>query len=176
MRVVSWVVVVVSVGWLLAFNLGSSFTVALPEVSVEHVSGTVARGDRSLQHYEDFASRYTEAWNSHEPARVAEFFTPDVRFTINGGEPYVGREGVARMVQEYLAEVPDLVTVMEGLDSEGGRVVYHWSVIGTHAGTGNPVDISGTEVWRFDDGGLIAESVEAFDQAEYQRQVQHTSP
>jgi hypothetical protein len=53
---------------------------------------------------------------------------------------------------------------------------YHWTLVGTNSGpggTGNRVRISGFEEWTIGDDGLIAESQGHFDQAEYDRQLQH---
>jgi hypothetical protein len=40
-------------------------------------------------------------------------------------------------------------------------------------GTGNRVRISGYELWKIDNDGLIAESSGHFDVAEYERQLKH---
>jgi len=42
---------------------------------------------------------------------------------------------------------------------------------GTFAGTENHVRISGYELWKIDNAGLIAESKGHFDSAEYERQL-----
>ena len=42
-----------------------------------------------------------------------------------------------------------------------------------YAGTGNHVRISGYELWKIDDAGLIADSSGHFDAAEYERQLKH---
>jgi uncharacterized protein (TIGR02246 family) len=177
MRIVSWIVVLVSVGWLLAYNLDVSFNVPLPEVSVGQVSGTVSGHDEKSRPSDlhDFATRYTEAWNSHDPARVASFYAPQGRITINRGDPYVGDDGLTEMADGFLTEFPDLNLKMEGLERRDDRVVYHWSFTGTHAETGNHVRISGSETWRFGDDGLIAESVGRYDPEEYERQVRGAS-
>ena len=69
----------------------------------------------------DFARRYTEAWCSQDPVRVAEHYAPEGSLTINGGS----------------------------------------------------VRISGFEEWTIGDDGLIAESQGHYDQAEYDRQLEH---
>ncbi len=48
-----------------------------------------------MNHVQDFAIRYTAAWSSQDPARVASFYAEDGSLTINGGEPSVGREAIA---------------------------------------------------------------------------------
>jgi hypothetical protein len=49
-------------------------------------------------------------------------------------------------------------------------------LIGTNTGlggTGNKGRISGYELWKIDNDGLIAESKGHFDSAEYDRQLKH---
>jgi hypothetical protein len=50
---------------------------------------------------------------------------------------------------------------------------------GTNTGPGvnrNRVRISGFEEWTFGDDGLVAESQGHYDQAEYDRQLEHGAP
>lgn len=42
----------------------------------------------------EFARRYTEAWCSGDPGRVADHYAPDGSLTINGGAPAVGRDAI----------------------------------------------------------------------------------
>lgn len=174
MRVVNWIVVIISVAWLILFNLVPGISdISLSHVELDQVTGTVtaATHTNSLDSHHEFADRYTQAWNSHDPSRVGEFFTSDCSFTINDGEPYRGTAGLVAMAEEFMMEFPDMDKTMNGLEALDGRLVYHWTVTGTHAQTGNPVRIHGTETWRLDSNGLIAESTDLFDAAEYDRQV-----
>ena len=69
---------------------------------------------------------------------------------------------------------PDLKVLFDRLEICGERVHYHWTLIGTNTGlggTGNRVQISGLEDWRFGADGLVAESAGHFDGAEYERQL-----
>ena len=71
---------------------------------------------------------------------------------------------------------PDMQVLMDDLVTEDRGIEYHWTLIGTNTGpcgTGNRVRFSGFEEWTIGDGGLIAESKGHFDQAEYERQLQH---
>jgi len=55
-------------------------------------------------------------------------------------------------------------------------IEFHWTFVGTNSGpdgTGNRVRISGFEEWTFGDDGLVAEALGHFDQAEYDRQLEH---
>ena len=174
MRIVSWLVVIVSLGWLFAYNLwpvvGDS---SLPDASTNRVAGTAVAQSQRLQRLQPdaFARAYTEAWNSHDPGKVAAFFTSDGVITINGGKPFEGRDEVAAMASGFMRDFPDIHLTMTGLEVQGDKLVYHWRFTGTNADTGNPVDISGSETWRLAAGGLIEKSIGRFDASDYQRQV-----
>ena len=69
---------------------------------------------------------------------------------------------------------PDLDVVMDDLVIRVDGASYHWTLIGTNTGprgTGNRVQISGFEVWRFGADGLIASSRGYFDASDYRRQL-----
>ena len=126
----------------------------------------------------DFATRYTAAWCSHHPARVAAFFAEQGSLTINHGAPSVGRAAITAAAQGFMSAFPDMVVIMDGLETTGATVLYHWTLTGTNTGpggTGRPVHISGYEEWTFASYGLIGRSLGHFDEAEYQRQIQGTA-
>lgn len=123
----------------------------------------------------DFARRYTGAWCSQDPAKVADHYAPGGSLTINGGEPAQGRAAVTETARSFMSAFPDLEVLMDDLVVRDDGVEYHWTLIGTNSGpggTGNSVRISGFEKWTIDDDGLIAESQGRYDQAEYDRQLQ----
>jgi predicted ester cyclase len=69
---------------------------------------------------------------------------------------------------------------LERSTPDGGRssydAVFHWTLTGTNtgpSGSGKRVRISGYELWKIDNNGLIAESKGHFDSAEYERQLKH---
>jgi hypothetical protein len=124
----------------------------------------------------DFARRYTEAWCSQDPAKVAGHYAPGGSLTINGGQPAEGRAALTEVARSFMTAFPDMQVLMDDLVVRDGGVEYHWTLIGTNSGpegTGNSVRISGFEEWTIGDDGLIAESQGHFDQAEYDRQLQH---
>jgi uncharacterized protein (TIGR02246 family) len=123
-----------------------------------------------------FAGRYTEAWCSGDPARVAEHYEPAGSLTINAGAPAVGRDAITEAARSFMVAFPDMQVLMDELRIEGDDVEYHWTLVGANTGpggSGHRVRISGFEEWTFGHDGLIARSQGHYDQAEYDRQVEH---
>ena len=121
-----------------------------------------------------FATKYTAAWCSQDPSRVASFFAETGSLAINGGKPSVGRDAITAAAQEFMSAFPDMVVTMDGVEADGPAVVYRWTLAGTNTGpggTGRKVRISGYEKWAFANDGLIAASFGHFNEAEYQRQL-----
>ena len=123
-----------------------------------------------------FAKRYAEAWCSQDPEKVAAFFAERGSISINNGPPAVGRAAIAKEAQAFMTTFPDKVVTFDKLEPREGAVAFHWTLIGTNTGpggTGNKVRISGYELWKIDDDGLIAKSKGHFDSADYDRQLKH---
>jgi uncharacterized protein (TIGR02246 family) len=123
----------------------------------------------------EFASRYTAAWCSQDPASVAAFYSPDGSLSVNGGAPAVGRNAIAEVAQGFMTAFPDLLLLMDDVLVQGDRAEYHWTFIGTNTGpggTGHRVRFSGFEVWKIGQDGFVAESQGHFDSADYQRQLE----
>jgi steroid delta-isomerase-like uncharacterized protein len=122
----------------------------------------------------DFATRYTAAWCSHNAARVASFFSDAGSLTINAGSPAIGRTAIAAAAQSFMSAFPDLLVTMDRLAVDDAQIAYHWTLTGTDTGpggSGKTVRISGYEQWRFGDDGLIARSDGHFDAVDYLRQL-----
>ena len=118
--------------------------------------------------------RYTAAWCSQDPARVASFFAPQASLTVNDGTPAIGRAAITELARSFMTTFPDLRVIMDDLRIHSDSAEYHWTLIGTNTGpggTGNRVRVSGFEKWRIGDDGLIASSQGHFDAEEYERQV-----
>src|SRR6185436_14209681 len=84
----------------------------------------------------DLAHRYTAAWCSQDPASVAAFYSPNGSFKVNGGAPAVGRTAITKVAQGFMTAFPDMQVLMDDVLEQGDRVVYHWTLIGTHNGPG----------------------------------------
>jgi len=124
----------------------------------------------------DFARRYTEAWCSRDPARVAEHYAADGSLTINGGTSAVGRAAITEAARSFMTAFPDMQVLMDDVIVKVDATEYHWTLVGTNTGpggTGNRVRISGFEEWTIGGDGLVAESQGHYDQAEYDRQIEH---
>jgi uncharacterized protein (TIGR02246 family) len=121
----------------------------------------------------EFATRYAQAWCSHNPERVAAFFAENGSLSVNDGLRAVGRAAIAEIARGFMRDFPDMVVAFDKLEPREDATAFHWTLIGTHTGpggTGNRVRISGYELWKIDNG-LIAESKGHFDAAEYERQL-----
>jgi uncharacterized protein (TIGR02246 family) len=117
------------------------------------------------------AVHYTEAWNSHDPDRVASFFSTDGAQRDNDGPRIVGRSAISKAVQSFMATLPDLKLYLDDVQESNGKVLYQWSLVGTHSITGKKVRFSGHEEWTMGANGLIAESIGTFDENDFHRQA-----
>ena len=122
----------------------------------------------------DFARRYTEAWCSQEPQRVASFYEENGSLTVNTGSPAIGRDAITSVAHGFMTAFPDMRVVLDDLVVHDDEIRYHWTLTGTNtgpAGTGKSVKISGFESWRISTRGLIEHSQGHFDEAEYRSQL-----
>jgi hypothetical protein len=121
------------------------------------------------------AKRYAEAWCSHNPERVAAFFAESGSLRVNDGPPAVRRPAIAEIARGFMRDFPDMIVTFDKLEPRGDATAFHWTLNGTNSGpdgTGNRVRISGYELWKTDNNGLIAESKGHFDAADYKRQLE----
>jgi uncharacterized protein (TIGR02246 family) len=124
----------------------------------------------------EFAKRYTAAWCSNDPAKVAACYSPNGSLRVNDASPAVGRSAIREVAQGFMTMFPDMRLTMDDVKIDGDRAVYHWTLAGTNTGaggTGTKVRISGYEEWTIGADGLINESLGHFDEAEFQRQLRN---
>jgi uncharacterized protein (TIGR02246 family) len=84
----------------------------------------------------EFARRYTDAWCSQDPARVAENYAPDGSLTINDGAPSVGRAAITEAARSFMVAFPDMQVLMDDLVVHGDNAQYRWTLVGTNTGPG----------------------------------------
>lgn len=120
-----------------------------------------------------------QAINDRNLSIVPQLVTPGfVRHDLAGAFREVGgREGVTDFLQLFLKALPDLRSNIEDIFGTGDRVALRVTLVGTHKGefqgvaaTGKKVRISGTNVYRFEDG-KIAEAWQLYDVAGFLRQI-----
>ena len=114
-----------------------------------------------------FARRYAEAWCSRDPGKVAAFYAKNATIRINNGPP----APIAEVVREFAHDFPDMLVTFDKLKDAPNGTEFHWTLTGTHRDSGNRVRISGYELWKIDNDGLVAESLGHFDAADYARQL-----
>ena len=134
--------------------------------------GVFSMGVPKLQ---EFANRYTVAWNSGNPENVAGFFAEDGTLSVNG-QANEGRDAIARLAHGFMTAFPDMQLLNDKLEILPEAIHYHWTFIGTNTGeggTGNAVHFSGYEAWVFSEDGLVKTSRGQFDETEYQLQLAH---
>jgi nuclear transport factor 2 (NTF2) superfamily protein len=123
----------------------------------------------------EFGQKYTDAWNSKEPEKMASFYAEDGVLVVNNGIPANGRKQIAETAQSYMEAFPDLELSMDSLTEENNTYRYYWTFKGTNTGpngTGNKVDFSGFEEWTMNDQGLVQKSIGTYDAEVYQKQLE----
>jgi SnoaL-like domain len=123
-----------------------------------------------------FATRYTKAWCSQNPESVAAFFAENGSLSVNDGPPAVGRAAIIEIARGFMRDLPDMIVTMDEVTHASDGTKFHWTLTGTNAGpggTGKRLRISGYELWKINEDGLIGDSKGRFDTAEYERQLKH---
>jgi predicted ester cyclase len=116
------------------------------------------------------AERYAKAWCSRDPEKVAVFYAKNGVISVNGGPP----TPIAEVARGFFRDFPDTAVTFDDLVNTPRGTEFHWTFTGANTGpdgTGNKVRITGYELWKIDDDGLIAESQGHFDAADYERQL-----
>lgn len=143
------------------------------------ISACSADRGMSPDELDDFAARYTEAWNSGDPNAVASFYAESGSLQVNNADPAVGRDAVAEVAKGFFDDFPDMRVEMRELEIGDELVRYHWRFTGTNTGpggTGAPVDVVGYEQWTMSEDGFIAQSLGFFDAEDYQAQLNRPRP
>jgi steroid delta-isomerase-like uncharacterized protein len=112
-----------------------------------------------------------EAWNAHDPQRVASLYTEDgVREEFVITHALVsGRDAIAEQVGMYLAAVPDANLTFRRVFADADNVTtIEWTYSGTHKGDaagwparGETVELPGASVLEVVDGQIRQERVYA---------------
>lgn len=122
----------------------------------------------------DFGNKYSSAWSSQKPEKVAEFFASDGMLQVNDGEPAIGTKAITQVAKGFMDAFPDMIVSMDSLTTKSNMTRFYWTLTGTNnarGGTGNKVKISGYEEWTFNENGLVQESKGHFNAEDYNRQL-----
>jgi|SRR5215204_56729 len=119
-----------------------------------------------------------EAFNPGNLDVVDEIYAPVyVGHTAGFPEQSPDPEGVKEFVGLYRRAFPDLHTTIEDIVTEGDKVAYRWTAVGTHQGellgvppTSNRMEITGITIERIEDGRIV-ETWNNFDQLGMMRQI-----
>ncbi len=82
----------------------------------------------------EFARSYTEAWCSHDHAKVAAHYVPGGTIAINDGEP----TEIAEVARSFIEAFPDIEVFMDDVVFEDDTVEYRWTFTGTNSGPAAP--------------------------------------
>ena len=122
---------------------------------------------------------YLDAWNSHNPDRVTDFFALEGVYDDHGaGVVARGRVEIRAHIDSVMSAFPDLefelVRAMNGDDSIGGE----WAATMTHAGefdglrpTGRRIQSAGIDLAVIDESGKVGHLVSYYDGAAIMREL-----
>jgi steroid delta-isomerase-like uncharacterized protein len=122
---------------------------------------------------------FDQVYNQKRPDLIPEFFTEDVVFHAGGADHDVriGIEAEIERMTMALTGFPDLQLTIDDEIAQGDKVVYRWTVTGTHQGefmsiaaTGKTIKRSGSAIYRLVNG-KIAEFWVFADNLDLMRQL-----
>lgn len=107
-------------------------------------------------------AQLTEAWNAHDPQRVAAFCAADYEGeNVGEAAPHRGPSGMAASVATYLAAFPDLRFTIDEVVIQDDCVAQVWHAHATHhgpllniPGTGRRITVRGASLLTFREGKL----------------------
>jgi steroid delta-isomerase-like uncharacterized protein len=111
-----------------------------------------------------YAKAINQAWNSHDPESVLNFYSPDyVGSDIGHSALQRGRQGLRDMLQTYWKAFPDLRFTVTDTLTEGSRLAILWVAEGTHQGpimnipaTGHRIQVKGMSVIYVENGLVVS--------------------
>lgn len=133
---------------------------------------TPTRNHREAETNGQLIAELIEAWNAHDPVRVAACYAADY-LGEDVGAPGVqrGPEEIRKVTQYYLRAFPDLRIDLDDLILDGDKSVLVWTLRGTQRGTfmripptHRPVAVRGTTITEMK-AGRIARATRIWDVA-----------
>jgi ketosteroid isomerase-like protein len=107
----------------------------------------------------EYLTKIVDAFNRHDVDAIASYFADDGQFlTARGPHSFGNRITGPKQIADYLARryktIPDMRWEDEVHFVSGNRALSEWTVKGTMT-TGETIDWTGCDVWKFDDQGKI---------------------
>lgn len=143
----------------------------------------ITEGVFGAEFVREFIERWQDAWNSHEPGRVASLCTEDIVLSDPAlPEPARGRAAVRSYLEDVWRAFPDLTIATPDVpfvDVDRQRAALPWRISGTMLGrveptgfapTGARVDVEGVDLYEFRDG-LLARVQTHYDLMDWGRQL-----
>jgi steroid delta-isomerase-like uncharacterized protein len=118
------------------------------------------------------------AWNSHDPNRLAAFFTPDAVYEeVPFGSSVQGQAALSAMFASIFTAFPDLVMTAGRRVEQTDCLVWEWIITGTHRGpfmeipaTENSIQLRGVSFCSLR-AGKVAQDREYWDMAALKQQL-----
>ena len=144
---------------------------------------TTSEATPSIEWIRDFATRWLDAWNSHEVDRLLALMSEDIEYRDDGWpKPMQGHADVREFLEAIWRAVPDMTfELLSGpyvIPSEP-RAAFHWRGGGTHTGpleppgfapTGRRWELDGIDFHEYRDGRVCKLRI-AFDMLSVSRQL-----
>ncbi len=132
----------------------------------------------SVEQNKALAREAISIWTTGIFDAADEIYAPDyVGHTAGLPEQTPGPEGVKEFVGLYRSAFPDLHTTIEDIVTEGDKVAYRWTAVGTHQGellgvppSSNRMEITGITIERIEDGKIV-ETYNNLDQLRMMRHI-----
>jgi steroid delta-isomerase-like uncharacterized protein len=136
------------------------------------VLNLTARNHREVETNRRRIAELIDAWNAHDPARVAVCYAPDYVGEDVGAPGFQrGPDEIRKVTQYYLRAFPDLRIDLDDLIEDGDKAVIVWTLRGTQRGTfmripptQRVVAVRGTTIVELE-AGLIARATRIWDVA-----------
>jgi steroid delta-isomerase-like uncharacterized protein len=120
------------------------------------------------------AEAWIAAWNSHDVAKWATYFTSDIYYEdVTFAEINRGSEEAKKFASEFFEAVPDLKLELEGSSVEGAHGSIQWILTGTDKGiykTGKKFKVRGVSIITIKNG-KISRSLDYYDSGAIMKQV-----
>jgi steroid delta-isomerase-like uncharacterized protein len=120
------------------------------------------------------AENWIAAWNSHDTAKWATYFSSDVYYEdVTFSEISRGVEEGKKFAGEFFEAVPDLKLELEGASVDGNHGSIQWILSGTDKGiykTGKKFKVRGVSIITMSNG-KISRSLDYYDSATIMKQV-----